>query len=62
MATATVTFTTEDDDPDTLGINVEFDPDFKNGDGETNPLCHQAAFLAVEAVAEALALSPKETT
>lgn len=62
MATATVTFTTEDDEPNTLGITIDFDPDFKNAETESNPLCHQAAFLAVEAVGKALALDPLEST
>lgn len=62
MATATITFTTDESDPNTLDVRVDFDPDFKNSDGEPNPLCHQAAFIAVEAVAEALALGPTETT
>ena len=62
MATATVTFTTDETDPNTLAISVEFDPDFKNGDGETNPLCHHAAMISLEAVADRLALGPVETT
>lgn len=61
MATAIVTFTTDENEPDTLAINVEFDPDFKNTDGEKNPLCHAAAMISLEAVADALALGPVET-
>lgn len=61
MATATITFTTDDSDPNTLDVRIDFNPDFQNSDEGTNPLCHHAAFIAVEAVTEALALGPAET-
>lgn len=54
MATATITFTSASEDDTELGISVNFDPEFKNSEGASNPLCHLAAMLSLEAVTEAL--------
>lgn len=58
MATATITLTSDPNEPESLGVNIEFDPEYKNDEEAQNPLCHQAAFLALESVAEALGLNP----
>lgn len=55
MPTATITFRTDTDESDTLDINVEFDPEFRNTEGSENPICHVAAMISLQAVTEALA-------